>query len=198
MKNCNYKHVPGSSKFRPFINLAWLFPLVPFLLMIQCKSNSVNKDVRMVDTLIKWANMAKETQVIDPKVISDRIDSMEIKIEKLKIDSQKIHNVEIPYYIKEYEGIYTQYKSFIQEYPALEFDNMQYLRQLEEIKKKIIDRKIMTSEFNHSIYPDYREKVSAHLKESKKLVGNIAAIEEMYNRVNNNLTAVYHELVSGK
>ena len=184
------------SNTKPINSLVFLLFFLPLILLLHCKSATVSKDVRQVDTLINWVNMARETQLIDTKVISERVDSMELKLRVLNKDSQKIQNVEIIYDLKEYEGICRQYKDFIQEYSSLEFDNLNYSHQMEELKKKIIDGKISSTEFNKSIYPGYREKISVHLAKTKKSVHTIASIEEMYNRLNNILTAVYHNLSS--
>jgi len=194
--NCSsHKRMKLLTNTRPLIFILCLPLFFSFgFSMLGCKHFNITKEIRQTDTLISWVKRANETMVIDPVAISSRIDSMKIKLKIIKKDSAKIQNEVLKNYIKEYEGIYTQYLNFLELYQNLEFDNSVYSKQLNELKKKLIDREISPSEFG-KMYPEIREKINIHLAKTKESVGTIASIEEMYLRLNNDITAVYHKLL---
>lgn len=152
-----------------------------------------NANVLKIDTIEKLVNYIDETLILDEDVFKLRDDSMLIKL-KLVIarykDTTDGVTVEA---ITRYRGIEKTYQDFLKNYPVMEFDNAGYLKSINDIKQKVLNKAISQEAFD-DYYSTTFPKLTDLLKRAKTMTYNTSTIEHDYDRTDPIVTGLYHKL----
>ncbi|MCX6351529.1 MAG: hypothetical protein NTX03_06680 [Bacteroidetes bacterium] len=160
--------------------------LIIFLAMsfivISCRNNDKRKDVQKVDALINIIKSASDILVIDDNVIRERIDSIGFKIKQVKLKNTKIDSTsELASAIIIMEGIRANYKQFLEEYPAQEFDNQKFADSVGKLRSAVLDDELYGEKWD-KVFIEMRKKLNLHLDAVKKTSKLVYEVEKNYQR----------------
>lgn len=158
-----------------------IFLAISFI-VISCRNHDKRKDVQKVDALINIIKSATDILVIDDNVIRERIDSIGFKIEQVKLKNVKIDSTsELASAIIIMEGIKANYKRFLEEYPAQEFDNQKFADSVGKLRSAVLDDELYGERWD-KVFNEMRKKLNLHLDVVKKTSKLVYEVEKNYQR----------------
>jgi hypothetical protein len=160
------------------------------LFQYSCKRYDIEKELKQADSLIILANSSLKTMVVDAALVRSRIDSMQMKIDFLNALDTGRMSQEFRVDISSYNALFVNYRNFVTQYEALDFDSRKYLQKAESMKKDLIDKKNGKDDFR-LMYADMTAELNYHNRQCKQLVQDILSTELMYQRLNTKITGFY-------
>ncbi len=125
------------------------------------------------------------------------MDSMEKKIRFVRsLDTVRM-NAEFKFDADKYQGMYNNYKVFLEDYAVLNFNQNELELKIANLKKGLIDGSVSKQYYDRQ-YPELKSEVKLHLSTTNSLVRQVLSFEKMYQRINNKITRFYQKQTQGQ
>jgi hypothetical protein len=165
--------------------------LFVLLVFAGCRAPLSEENLARLADLEKLVTDAQYNLNWDQEDLQQRVDSMDMKLDYISAHMRDSGDLKIN--LLTYKAIQANYKTYIEEAPALDYDLDKYRKEIIKMKEDALSGKINNAAFEKK-YTELRPPLTIIAKTTEPISHNILSVEPEYQRQNRIITEKYKAL----